>query len=44
MLRHHTSQSWKKHRARILNFITRYGEKKLLLPRFIACEHYPMSN
>ncbi|MCM3632531.1 MULTISPECIES: GNAT family N-acetyltransferase [Paenibacillus] len=31
MLRHHTSQSWKKHRARILNFITRYGEKKITL-------------
>lgn len=31
MLRKLTSQSWSKQRARILNFITRYGEKRITL-------------
>lgn len=31
MLRQLTSQSWNKNRARILNFITRYGEKRITL-------------
>jgi len=31
MLRQLTNQSWSKHRARILNFITRYGEKRITL-------------
>jgi len=31
MLRRLTSQAWNKQRARILNFITRYGEKRITL-------------